>query len=146
MSLDAVRFEGYRRGDGRLGVRNRVLVLPSVICWHLVAEAIADRNERAVAAPHDHGCAQIGADNDQTRRTFLGVGTNPNVAGTLVVGLGCEAVQSDAVAAALADRGATVEELSIQGEAERSPRSRRARRPSRNWPTAPAGRAGRPPT
>lgn len=116
MSVDGVtRFEGHRRPDGRLGVRNRVLVLPSVICSHLVAEKIANRAEGAVAAPHDHGCAQIGADNDQTRRTFLGIGTNPNVAGTLMVGLGCEAVQSDAVAAALADRGAVVEELSIQG-------------------------------
>lgn len=122
MSVDgAARFEGHRRPDGRLGVRNRVLVLPSVICSHLVAEEIADRSERAVAAPHDHGCAQIGADNDQTRRTFLGVGTNPNVAGTLVVGLGCEAVQSDAVATELADRGASVDELSIQGEGGTDP-------------------------
>lgn len=116
MNLAATtQFEGYRRTDGRLGVRNRVLVLPSVICSHLVAEEIADRVECAVAAPHDHGCAQIGADNDQTRETFLGVGTNPNIAGTVVVGLGCEAVQSDEVAAALEDRGVPVEEFSIQG-------------------------------
>jgi altronate dehydratase large subunit len=110
----AVRFEGYDRGDGCIGVRNRVLVLPSVICSHMVADRIAERVEGAVSAPHDHGCAQIGSDNDQTRRTFLGTATNPNVVGTVVVGLGCEVIQSDSLAADLADRGGTVRELSIQ--------------------------------
>jgi altronate dehydratase large subunit len=107
-------FTGYRRSDGRLGVRNQVLVLPSVICSHLIAEEIAARADRAVAAPHDHGCAQLGADNDQTKETFLGVGSNPNIAGTVVVGLGCEHVQSDAVAAALSDRDLPVREVAIQ--------------------------------
>lgn len=107
-------FEGYRREDGRLGVRNRVLVLPSVICSHLVAEEIADRSPGAVATPHDHGCAQLGADNDQTERTLVGMGTNPNVAGTVVVGLGCEEVQSDVVASELDARGVPVREVAIQ--------------------------------
>jgi altronate dehydratase large subunit len=107
-------FTGYRRRDGRLGVRNRLLVLPSVICSHLVAEEIADRVDDAVAAPHDHGCAQLGADNDQTKETFLGVGSNPNVAGTVVVGLGCEHVQSDTVAEEIAGRDLPVREVAIQ--------------------------------
>ncbi|WP_020222960.1 UxaA family hydrolase, partial [Halarchaeum acidiphilum] len=106
-------FEGYRRSDGRVGVRNDVLVLPSVICSHLVAEEIAER-AGAVATPHDHGCAQLGADNDQTERTLVSLGENPNVAGTVVVGLGCEEVQSDAVAAALDERGFPVREVAIQ--------------------------------
>ena len=116
MSLDPqlVDFEGYRRPDGRLGVRNRVLVLPSVICSHLVAEEIAARSPGAVATPHDHGCAQLGADNDQTERTLVSMGTNPNVAGTVVVGLGCEEVQSGAVAAALDQLGYPVREVAIQ--------------------------------
>ena len=108
-------FTGYDRGERGIGTRNRVLVLPSVICSHVVADRIADRVPEAVSAPHDHGCAQIGADNEQTRRTFLGLGTNPNVAGTVVVGLGCEVLQSDEVAAELADLGVPVRELSIQG-------------------------------
>lgn len=111
---DEGTFSGYRRPDGRLGVRNRVLVLPSVICSHFVAEEIAARSTRAVATPHDHGCAQLGADNDQTRETFLGVGSNPNVAGAVVVGLGCEHVQSDDVAAALDARDVPVREVAIQ--------------------------------
>ncbi|WP_251341309.1 UxaA family hydrolase [Haloplanus halophilus] len=102
------------RDDGAVGVRNRVLVLPSVICSHVVAERIADRVPGAVATPHDHGCAQLGADIDQTKRTFCSLATNPNVAGTLVVGLGCEGVQSDDVAAELDDRGVPVREVAIQ--------------------------------
>ncbi len=109
-------FTGYGRADGRIGVRNRLLVLPSVICSHVVADRIAARVPTAVSAPHDHGCAQLGADNDQTARTFTGIGTNPNVAGVLVVGLGCEEIQSDDVAARLADLGVPVRELSIQSE------------------------------
>lgn len=110
----ALGFDGYLREDGRIGVRNRVLVLPSVICSHVVADRIAAAVPEAVSAPHDHGCAQLGADNDQTRRAFLGLGTNPNVAGTVVVGLGCEHLQSDAVAADLAALDAPVREVSIQ--------------------------------
>jgi altronate dehydratase large subunit len=114
--VSASDFEGGARGDGRtVGVRDRVLVLPSVICSHVVAERIAERVDGAVAAPHDHGCGQIGADAEQTRRTFLGLGENPNVAGVVVVGLGCETVQSDDVAAGLDERGVPVRELSIQG-------------------------------
>lgn len=108
-------IEGYERPDGAVGVRNHVLVVPSVICSHLVAERIADRLPYARATPHDHGCAQLGADNDQTARTLVGIGTNPNVAGVVVVGLGCEEVQSDDVADSLSERGVPVRELSIQG-------------------------------
>lgn len=111
----ATRFEAYQRAGRQPGIRNRVLVLPSVICSHMVADRIAAQVPAAVSAPHDHGCAQIGADNDQTKAAFLGVATNPNIAGTVVVGLGCEVLQSDMVAAELADLDVPVRELSIQG-------------------------------
>lgn len=107
-------FEAVDRGERGVGVRDRVLVLPSVICSRVVADRIADRVPGAVSAPHDHGCAQIGEDKAQTLRAFLGVGSNPNVAGTVVVGLGCESVQSDDVAADLADLSVPVREVAIQ--------------------------------
>lgn len=114
-ALETGRFEGYERPNGVVGIRNRVLVLPSVICSHVVADRIADAVPGAVSTPHGHGCAQIGSDNDQTRRTFVGLGSNPNVAGTVVVGLGCEVLQSADVASRLGERGSPVRELSIQG-------------------------------
>jgi altronate dehydratase large subunit len=107
-------FRGVERDDGSVGVRDHVLVLPTVICSHVVADRIAERVEGAVSTPHDHGCAQLGADDEQTRRTLLSLAGSPNVAGTVVVGLGCEAVQSADVKATLGARGVTVRELSIQ--------------------------------
>lgn len=108
------QFEGYGRTDGTVGIRNRVLVLPSVICSHMVADRIADRVSGAVSASHDHGCAQMGADNDQTARTLVGVARNPNVAGALIVGLGCEHVQSGPIADRLSEGGTPVRETAIQ--------------------------------
>jgi altronate dehydratase large subunit len=107
-------FRAYDRDERGVGVRDRTLVLPSVICSREVAGRIADGVDGAVAAPHDYGCGQIGADRERTERTFAGVATNPNVAGTVVVGLGCETVGSEGVAAAVADRGVPVRELAIQ--------------------------------
>jgi altronate dehydratase large subunit len=109
------QFEATTRGERGIGIRDRILVLPSVICSHLVADRIAEQVSEAVSAPHDHGCAQLGADNEQTERTLVGVGQNPNIAGTVVVGLGCEEVQSSEVAEALAAQDVPVDELSIQG-------------------------------
>ncbi|WP_129115333.1 UxaA family hydrolase [Halegenticoccus tardaugens] len=114
-SATAYSFSGVLRRTGTVGVRDRVLVLPSVICSHVVADRIAAMVDGAVSAPHDHGCAQLGADNEQTRRTFLGLARNPNVAGVVVVGLGCEELQSDGVAAEMESSGVEVRELAIQG-------------------------------
>lgn len=107
-------FTGFQRDDDRVGVRNRILVAPSVICSHIVAERIADANDRAVCTPHDHGCGQIGADHDQTERTLLNLTRNPNVAGTTVVGLGCEHLQSKPFADRIAAEGVPVRETAIQ--------------------------------
>lgn len=107
-------FTGFRRDDGRVGVRNLVLVTPSVICSHIVAEHITEANERAVCTPHDHGCAQIGADHEQTERTLLNLAQNPNVAGVTVVGLGCEHLQSEPFADHIAAEGVPVRETAIQ--------------------------------
>lgn len=111
---DAPMFTAFDRGERGIGVRDRVLVLPSVICSRVVADRVADAVPEAVSAPHDHGCGQIGDDEAQTRRAFVGVGSNPNVAGTVVVGLGCETVQSDEVASALDATGVPVREVAIQ--------------------------------
>lgn len=105
---------GFANPNGQVGVRNRVLVTPSVICSHIVAERIADASDGAVCVPHDHGCAQIGHDHEQTERTLLNLARNPNVAGTTVVGLGCEHLQSGPFADRIADTGVPVRETAIQ--------------------------------
>jgi altronate dehydratase large subunit len=95
----AETFDGYVRDNRRAGIRNHVLVLPSVICSSIVAESIASAVPEAVCASHDHGCGQIGADKQQTRQTLLNVAENPNIAGVVVVGLGCETLDSRSIAA-----------------------------------------------
>jgi len=107
-------MRGYRRADGRVGARNHVVVLPSVVCSALAARKIA--SDDAVAISHQHGCGEVGDDAEHTRAVFEGVACNPNVAATLVVGLGCETVQGKALAATIGTRGQAVLYAGIQAE------------------------------
>ncbi len=110
-----MKLTGYRRENGRAGIRNHILVLPTVVCANEVARAIADRIPDAVSVNHQHGCAQLGPDGDRTRDTLVGFGSNPNVGGVIVVGLGCETVLAPPVAEEIRRRtGKPVEYLVIQ--------------------------------
>jgi altronate dehydratase len=109
-------FLGYRRTDGSAGIRNHLLVVPSVICANTVAQRVASLIPGAVAVPHPHGCAQVGDDVTLTEKVLAGAAANPNVGAALVIGLGCETCQSTDVAEltrALAP-GKPVESYSIQ--------------------------------
>ena len=115
-------FLGYKRPDGKVGVRNHVLIIPSVACANEVCNAIALKVKNTVSIPHQHGCAQLAFDAEQTARTLIGVGKNPNVAAVLVIGLGCEVVNSSMVASKIAESGKPVKNLVIQ-EAGGSPKT-----------------------
>jgi altronate dehydratase large subunit len=101
VDIDSLAARGFVREGRPAGVRNHVLVVPSVICSGVVAETVAEKVPEATCTPHDHGCGQIGADEAQTRRTLVNVCQNPNVAGVVLVGLGCETISSESLAAAL---------------------------------------------
>jgi altronate dehydratase large subunit len=109
-----VTFAGYRRPNGTVGVRNHVLVIPSVMCANHVVNLIGRKCPDAVTINHPTGCAQVGADFEQTKRTMAGFAANPNVAAVLVVGLGCETNESKALAEEIAQRGQRVEVIGIQ--------------------------------
>lgn len=108
------KFWGYRRSDGRVGVRNHVLILPTITCATQAAKQITELVQGTVSFIHQHGCAQVGVDYDQTFRTYVGMGANPNVYGVIVLGLGCETHQARSVAGELAKTGKPVEVVSIQ--------------------------------
>jgi altronate hydrolase len=105
----AKNFLGYRRADGRVGVRNYIGVLTSVNCSATVARHIAEAAERSgllrefknvdgiVPITHTSGCgmASSGEGYDVLRRTLWGTAANPNFGAVLLVGLGCEVVQID---------------------------------------------------
>jgi altronate dehydratase large subunit len=95
---EIMEFMGYRRPDGSAGIRNHVLILPTVVCANRVARGVADNVAGAVWIEHQHGCSELAPDAEQTERVFIGHGTNPNVYGVVVVGLGCEVVRAQDVA------------------------------------------------
>ena len=97
-------FYGYRRPDGRVGVRNRVLILPASVCASDTARIIAQQVEGAVSFNNQQGCSQVGPDQQITMDVMAGYAANPNIYGTVVVSLGCENCQMDLVTAAIRER------------------------------------------
>ncbi|MBT2725644.1 UxaA family hydrolase [Bacillus sp. ISL-75] len=114
LELTNNKFWGYRRADGRVGVRNHVLILPTITCATQAAKQITELVSGTVSFIHQHGCAQVGVDYEQTFRTYVGMGANPNVYGVVVLGLGCETHQARSVAGELAKTGKPVQVVSIQ--------------------------------
>lgn len=109
-----MKIMGYQRENGAFGVRNYVAVIPSVFCANHAAQRIADQVKSAVAMPHPVGCGQHGEDLDQTVRTLIGLGCNPNVGAVLLVGLGCERVSVQELYDGIAPTGKPVECITIQ--------------------------------
>lgn len=83
-------FWGYRRNNGKVGIRNHIAIIPSVFCSAKVAERIAYQVPGTVYFRHPVGCSQVGEDLEVTAKTLIALGKNPNFAGVVVVGLGCE--------------------------------------------------------
>lgn len=95
-------FMGYRRADGRVGVRNEIWILPTVGCVANTADRIAREMNASVtgknidgvyAFSHPFGCSQLGDDLDGTRAILASLASHPNAAGVLILGLGCESNQ-----------------------------------------------------
>ena len=97
-------FRGYRREDGSVGVRNHVLVLPASVCASDVAEKVARLVPGCVTFHNQSGCSQLACDQALTMSVLVGYAANPNVAGVLVIGLGCEGCQASLVADAIRRR------------------------------------------
>ncbi|MGG4034145.1 UxaA family hydrolase [Paenibacillus cisolokensis] len=107
-------FKGYARANGDFGIRNHLLIIPTVICANQVCSRIEQMVPDTVAIPHQHGCSQIGADKDRTFDVLAGTGRNPNVGAVLIVSLGCEVVDPQALADAIRETGKPVEWFDIQ--------------------------------
>lgn len=88
-----MRFRGYRRNDGRIGIRNHVLILPASICASDVAHQVTMQVQGTVSFHNQLGCSQTPIDQECTLRTMAGMAANPNVYGTIIISLGCENCQ-----------------------------------------------------
>jgi len=114
---DGPRFKGYRRSDGRIGTRNHVLVVPTVVCASVVAERIAASvPDAAVSLPHLAGCGQLGPDLQVTHDTLAAYCRHPNVGAVVVVALGCEQVVAQHLATTARAAGKPAEIVAIQTE------------------------------
>jgi (2R)-sulfolactate sulfo-lyase subunit beta len=82
-----LKFTGYRRPDGRYGVRNHVIILPVDDISNSAAEGVASLIKGTLALPHAYGRLQFGEDLELTFRTLAGVGRNPNIAAAVVIGI-----------------------------------------------------------
>ncbi|VVM67112.1 (2R)-sulfolactate sulfo-lyase subunit beta [Pseudomonas fluorescens] len=87
MEIKDRKFMGYRRENGRVGVRNHVIVLPVDDISNAAAEAVANNIKGAIALPHPYGRLQFGEDLELHFRTLIGTGCNPNVAAVIVIGI-----------------------------------------------------------
>ncbi len=103
---------GYRRQNGRVGIRNHVIILPVDDLSNAAAEAIAKVVPGTLALPHHYGRLQFGEDLELTFRTLIGTGANPNVAGVVVIAI--EPNWAERVANGIAETGKPVVALSIE--------------------------------
>lgn len=97
---EQLTFKGYRRVDGRAGIRNELWIIPTVGCVNGVVQNIQKQFEaelknypgveKVIAFPHNYGCSQLGGDHENTRKILADMVHHPNAAGVLVVALGCE--------------------------------------------------------
>ncbi len=87
-----MKFWGYRRAEGRAGIRNHVLILPSCVCGSESARIVASQVRGAVNIVFNTGCSDVQANTDMSQKVLTGFACNPNVYGVVIIGLGCETV------------------------------------------------------
>ena len=100
----SMNFYGYKRPDGRVGVRNKVLILPASVCASDTTRIISQQVVGSVTFNNQLGCSQVAPDQQFTMDVMAGYAANPNVYGTVVVSLGCENCQMDLVVKAIQER------------------------------------------
>jgi altronate dehydratase large subunit len=111
-----VNFRGYRRANGTVGTRNHVLVFPTVICAAATADMISRAVPGSIVVSHPHGCGHLGIETEHIVRSMSGFCANPNVASVLLVGLGCELITPQVIAAKLDEASQRYEIINIQDE------------------------------
>ena len=118
MSIDlkSASFHGYKRENGRIGVRNHVLVLPVDDLSNAACEAVANNIKGTLAIPHPYGRLQFGADLELHFKTLIGTGSNPNVAAVVVIGI--EDGWAKEIADGIAKTGKPVTFFGIEGHGD----------------------------
>jgi (2R)-sulfolactate sulfo-lyase subunit beta len=108
-----LKFQGWRRENGRVGVRNHVVILPLDDLSNAACEAVANNIKGTLAIPHAYGRLQFGEDLELHFRTLIGTGSNPNVAAVVVIGI--EDQWTNIVVEGIAKTGKPVTGFGIEG-------------------------------
>ena len=116
MNLKNTNFMGYRRENGRMGIRNHVIILPLDDLSNSACEAVANNIKGTMAIPHPYGRLQFGADLDLHFRTLIGTGCNPNVSAVVVIGI--EPQWTEIVVNGIRASGKPVEGFWIEGNGD----------------------------
>ena len=112
-----IELYGYKRSDGRTGIRNHILILPASVCASDTTGMIAAQVQGAVSFHNQVGCSQVPSDMRYAMDMMAGFAANPNVYGTIVVGLGCETCQVELIEEEIKKRtNKPLETLVIQKE------------------------------
>jgi (2R)-sulfolactate sulfo-lyase subunit beta len=114
--FEEYQLTGYRRENGKVGLRNHVLILPVDDISNAAAEGVARLIRGTMALPHPYGRLQFGADLDLTFRTLIGAGRNPNVAAVVVIGI--EPNWTDYIVKGIAETGKPVAGFSIERQGD----------------------------
>ncbi|HEV2484581.1 MAG TPA: UxaA family hydrolase [Terracidiphilus sp.] len=114
--MEKRKIFGYRRENGRVGVRNHVVILPVDDISNAACEAVANNIKGALAIPHAYGRLQFGEDLELFFRTMIGTGSNPNVAAVVVIGI--EAGWTKKIVDGIAKTGKPVAGFSIEGQGD----------------------------
>jgi altronate dehydratase large subunit len=109
-----MEFFGYVRADGKIGSRNLLAVIPSVICANDVAQAIVRQVQGTVGFFHHQGCCQLPPDLERVTDTLCSLGCSPNIGAALIVSLGCEGTDCKRLYETIAATGKPVEMIVIQ--------------------------------
>ncbi len=110
-----MELTGFQRKDGRIGIRNHVLVLPTVSCVNGVVQRIGREVPEAVCAPHPHGCGRGGPrDIEILFRILTGLIHHPNIGGVVLIGLGCEVSNTDRLLPLVQDCGKPLAVFNVQ--------------------------------
>ena len=99
-----MNFFGYKRPDGKVGVRNHVLILPASVCASDTARIVESNVQGAITFNNQLGCSQVASDQQFTMDVLAGYAANPNVYATVIISLGCENCQMNLVVDAIKQR------------------------------------------
>jgi len=116
VKMSLPKFMGYRRENGKVGVRNHTIILPLDDLSNAASEAVGNNIKGTMALPHPYGRLQFGEDLELFFRTLIGTGTNPNVAAVVVIGI--EPEWTNRVVEGIAASGKPVKGFSIERDGD----------------------------